>query len=58
MNFHMNIIRGEIVITFGLVLSWMSFTPAGAREFAENLVRLAAEAEKTDASKPAGTSIQ
>lgn len=54
----MNIIKGEIVLTFDQVISWVSLTPAAAREIAGNLTKLAAEAEKVDASKPAGISIQ
>jgi hypothetical protein len=58
LTLHMNIIKGEIVITFGQLLSWVSFTPAASRELAANLTRLADEAEKADPSKPAGASIQ
>lgn len=58
MLIHLNIINGEIVITFGQSLSWVSFTPAAARELVGKLTRLADEAEKVDQSKPAGASIQ
>jgi hypothetical protein len=54
----MNIINGEIVLTLGQAVSWMSFTSAGARELAENLVKMAAETEKSDGVKPTGRSIQ
>lgn len=58
MNIHMNIIKGEIVLTLGQPATWISFTPAAASELAENLTKMAAEAEKTDVRKPAGISIQ
>lgn len=58
MNIHMVVIRGEVVLTFDQVVSWVCITPAAAREIAGNLTRLAAEAEKSDVSKPAGISIQ
>jgi len=41
--------KGEILITFDKAYSWISLPPASARKVAEDLLRLAAEAEP---SKP------
>lgn len=57
-SIHVSVIRGEIVVTFGQNIGWMSFTPTEARAAAEMLKKTADEAEKTDATKPAGVSIQ
>jgi hypothetical protein len=57
-NIRMTIIKGEIVLTFGQNVGWVGFSPSAARELGENLIKLASEAEKADASKPAGISIQ
>ena len=44
-NIHMNAVKGEVVLTFDVSYSWLSFTPDQAREFSKKLNDQANEAE-------------
>lgn len=51
MKMHINVIKGDIVITFGAPVTWVSFSPTEARQLAENLKMAADAADLENAPK-------
>jgi hypothetical protein len=45
MQMHVNLIEGKIVITFGALISWISFSEDDARRFVKSLEELLAQIE-------------